>query len=120
MIITLNKQEMAALTLHMYIMRKNVRKGFKKNHGSSAATVLASYDDVKNTTAHALENMSENDEIFTFHYNINEINMLHSFLSFYLVEIEKEFSNADLNEEDRLQIDYLSSIKDKVDLLKVA
>lgn len=120
MIVTLNKQEMAALTLHMYIMRKNVRKGFKKNYKGSAATVLASYDDVKNTTAHALENMSENDETFTFHYNINEIDMLHSFLAFYLVEIEKEFSNADLNEEDRMQIDSLSRIKDKVNLLKSA
>lgn len=120
MIITLTRPEMAALTLHMYIMRRNVRKGFKRNHGKSAGAVLAAYDEVKNTTAHALENLAENDQGYTFHYNIQEIDMMQSFLSFYLAEIDKEMTVADLNQEDQDQILYLQAVKEKVDLLKAA
>lgn len=118
MILSLNKKEMAALTLHMYIMRKNVRKGFKSNYGSQAKSVLSSFDDVKNTTAQALEGMGEEESNHTFNYNINEIDMLHSFLSFYLIETRKEFSEQDLNSEDQEQINCLESIKSKVEHLK--
>lgn len=120
MMITLSRPEMAALTLHMYIMRRNVRKGFKRNHGKSSGAVLAAYDEVKNTTAHALENLTEDEQGFTFHYNIQEIDMIQSFLSFYLAEIEKEMNAADLNQEDQDQLVYLQAVKDKVDLLKAA
>lgn len=117
MILELNKKEMAALTLHMSIMRKNVRKGFKSNYGSLAKSVLSSYDDVKNTTAQALEGL-EGQEKHTFNYNIKEIDMLHSFLSFYLIETEKEFSSHDLKEEDKEHLTCLEQIKSKVEYLK--
>lgn len=120
MIIQLEKKEIAALTLHMSIMRKNVRKGFKSNYGRDSKDYIASYDEVKNTIAKELENMGENEDSCYFHFNIREIDMLFSFLDFYVNEVDLVINLEKLSQEDKEQMKYLSSIKDKVIECKAA
>lgn len=116
MILQLDKKEMASLTLHMSLMRKSVRKGFKSNYGSEAKGILESYDEVKSTVAQELE---KDVEQTILHFNIKEIDMLHSFLIFYIKELHK-FEVEKLNEVDLEQIQSLESIKEKVEECKAA
>lgn len=120
MILRIEQQETGTLLLHMAIMRKSVRKGFKKNYGSNSIEVLRSYDEVKET----LINVLERDNCaawYDLHFNIKEVEMLHSFLDFYTKELQKTFDNAPkISEEDTQQIQALNNIKIKVDEMMVA
>lgn len=120
LILQLEKKEMASLVLHMAIMRKNVRKGFKKNYGNEAKEVLSSYDEVKKTMIQVLEKMGEQEGKKELHFNIKEIDMLQSFLGFYIEKVEEEIKLNKMSEEDRDQIECLKSIDEKVDILKAA
>jgi len=113
MIIRLEQKEMGALLLHMSIMRKNVRKGFKSNYKGDSKKVLKSYDEVKETLTQALE--SNGTSWSDLHFNIKEVEMLHSFLSFYTKEIDRTFLDKKLSVEDQQQIDSLHEVKIKVD-----
>lgn len=118
MILQLERNEMAALVLHMSIMRKSVRKGFKSNYGSRSKEVLSSYDEVKNTVTQELEVFEGDTGHIVFHFNILEIDMLHSFLSFYTKELHK-FELDKINGTDLEQIKSLESIQEKVEECKV-
>lgn len=120
MILSLNHKEMASLVLHMSIMRKNVRKGFKKNYGKDSKETLASYDEVKETIIHTLEGMEEHQGEKDLHFNIKDINMLLSFLEFYIPKVEEEIKLIEMKEEDKDQMECLKNIKEKLDILKVA
>ncbi len=113
MLIRLEKKEVGALLLHMSIMRKNVRKGFKSNYKGDSKSVLASYDEVKNTLTQVLE--SDSNDWNDLHFNIKEVEMLHSFLEFYTKEIDRTFLDKKISVEDQQQIDSLHEVKIKVD-----
>lgn len=113
MILQLEKNEMAALVLHMSIMRKNIRKGFKSNYGTEFKVYLNSYDEVKLTVTEALEGMNEQDNHFTFNFNIREIDMIFSFLDFYIMQLHELVDLDKVNEVDSEQIQYLTTIKEK-------
>lgn len=118
MIVSLNRQEMASLTLHMNIMRKNVRKGFKSNYGHESKAVLESYDEVKKSIADELEKLGDQDGTSILNYNIREVNMLSSFLDYYLEQLNKEFKDKKLSDEDQQQIDCMIDVKKQIDELK--
>lgn len=117
MIINLNKSEIAVLLFHMSLTRKNVRNGFKSNYKGKHKEVLNSFDEVKNTlesTVNDLEVM-DNVEVMEFNYNINEINMIDSFLKWYIVKLEKTLkATGNIVDEDKKQIEVLKDIKKKV------
>lgn len=119
MILQLNNKEMAALVLHMSIMRKNVRKGFKSNYGNDSKKVIASYDEVKNTVATALETTHEDDSCY-LHFNIKEVDMLFSFLEFYVMQLHDTLDFKKISSEDNEQIECLKMIKSKTEELKAA
>lgn len=118
MIVNLSKTETAVLLLHMAMMRKSARNTFKRNYGKESKEMLSSFDEVKNSLD---ERMSEEieEEIpeemkYTFHYNIKEINMLHSFLESYVPKLEENLQAAgEIMEEDQKQIDCLREIEDQ-------
>jgi hypothetical protein len=120
MILRIEQQETGTLLLHMAIMRKSVRKGFKKNYGSDSIEVLRSYDEVKETLIRVLEGDSA-AAWYDLHFNIKEVEMLHSFLNFYTEELQKTFDNAPkISEEDTQQIQALNNIKIKVNEMRIA
>lgn len=118
MILLLNEQEMAVLVLHMSVMRKNVRKGFKSNSSVAHKEALASYDEVKNAVSEVLEGTDEKVEQ-VLNFNIKEVDMLHEFLQFYIGELESELSQGKLTDVAN-QVTYLKNILVKVQDLKIA
>lgn len=120
MILQLEKNEMAALVLHMSIMRKNIRKGFKSNYGTEFKLYLNSYDEVKVTVTEALEGLNEQDGHFIFNFNIREIDMIFSFLEFYIMQLHALVDLNKVNEVDSEQIGYLTTIKEKAKECKAA
>lgn len=114
MILELDKEEMAILIFHMSLMRKNVRKGFKSNLGKTYKEALFSYDKVKETVNEALEGAGE-EVNQTFNLETKEIDMLLSFLEFYIAELNKHLGTDPNN-----NISYLENILIKVQKCKVA
>lgn len=112
MLLVLNKEEMAILIFHMSLMRKNVRKGFKSNLGKTYKEALFTYDKIKETVNEALESSEEFDQ--TLDFEIKEIDMLLSFLEFYINELKHLATDRDNN------LIYLDNIFMKAQKCKVA
>lgn len=118
MILNISKVEMAILVVHMSAMRQNVRKGFKSNYGrKEGKEVLASYDEVKLAFQQAIEGLEDDSQAVDLHFNIKEVNMLHSFVSWYAAELELTFEAAGkkAGEEDQKQIDTFNEIKNRIE-----
>lgn len=118
MILNISKVEMAILVVHMSAMRQNVRKGFKSNYGrKEGKEVLASYDEVKSAFQQAIEGLEDDSQAVDLHFNIKEVNMLHSFVSWYAAELELTFEAAgkEAGEEDQKQIDTFNEIKNRIE-----
>ncbi|SGI72142.1 Uncharacterised protein [Mycobacterium tuberculosis] len=118
MILNISKVEMAILVVHMSAMRQNVRKGFKSNYGrKEGKEVLSSYDEVKLAFQQAIEGLEDDSQAVDLHFNIKEVNMLHSFVSWYAAELELTFEAAGkkAGEEDQKQIDTFNEIKNRIE-----
>jgi hypothetical protein len=113
--ITLERSELAILVLHMNIMRKPIKKGFKANYGHfESRKRLKTYDVIKERFETEL-----NEEIdpILFELTEPELNMLHSFINWYVQEIQKSAANqsADITKDEQIEI--LVSIQNKVNML---
>lgn len=118
MILNINKVEMAVLVVHMSAMRQNVRNGFKSNYGrKEGKEILISYDEVKSAFQQAIEGLEEDHQAIDLHFNIKEVNMLHSFVTWYAAELELTYEAAGkkAGEEDQKQIDMFNEIKNRVE-----
>lgn len=121
MYIKLEKIEMSVLLLHMKITRKNVKKGFKNNYGSKEGKeLIKQYDDITNFLENSIEGLEEgeNEQI---HLNEQEFNLLHSFLTWYVTEIEITFEAAGkkIAGENKEHLDILQKINDEVNRVKL-
>lgn len=118
MILNISKVEMAILVVHMSAIRQNMRKVLKSNYGKKEGKeLLASYDEVKSAFQQAIEGIEEDRQAVDLHFNIKEVNMLHSFISWYAAELELTFEAAGkkVGEEDQLQIDTFNEIKNRIE-----
>lgn len=105
MILLFNKEELATLVLHMNIMRHNIKKGFKSNYGrSEGKEKLKVYDGIKERFGNDLE--GEEKGFYEFNLDEEEMNMLHSFLSWYVEEIKlsAEDQGADIEKDEKIKI----------------
>ena len=117
--LALKKVEVATLILHMAIMRKNVKKGFKSNYGKQQGKeILNAYDELKDHLAAELESMDESQSERSIDFSEPNIVVLTSFLDWYVLEIELELADNNINKEDKEQVQILSEIKEKVNGLK--
>ncbi len=109
----LTSSELAMLVLHLNLMRKAVKKGFKKTYGMFGFKgKMKLYDGV-------LEYISELDIEQDQELQLSDEHheMLVSFLEFYVPELEK---GMDVSDEKQVNaIDILKSIKEKTKLQKV-
>ncbi|MBG9585540.1 hypothetical protein [Cytobacillus firmus] len=118
MILNISKVEIAILVVHMAAMRQNVRKGFKSKYGrKEGKEVLVSYDEVKSALQQAIDGLKEDHQAVDLHFNIKEVNMLHSFVSWYAAELEFPFeaTGKKAGEEDQKQIDTFKEIKKRIE-----
>lgn len=118
MILRMNQPEVASTVLHMAIMRKSVRNGFKRNYKERSKEMVASFDEVKDTMEKALVDLNENScHEMDLHFNVKEVDMLESFLAFYLPKMESY--KESFMEQDYEQLEHLQSIAEKLKELRV-
>jgi hypothetical protein len=80
----LERSELAILVLHMNIMRKPIKKGFKLNYGHfEGRKMIKEYDALKEELEDEL-----NEEIELVNFELNEQETNHSFLKWYVLEIK--------------------------------
>lgn len=105
MILVFTQEELATLVLHMNIMRHNIKKGFKSNYGRSGGKEkLKVYDEIKGRFGSGLE--EEEKSFYDFNLDVEEMDMLHSFLVWYVQEIKlsAEDQGADVEKDEQLTI----------------
>jgi hypothetical protein len=113
--LTIERSELAILVLHMNIMRKPIKKGFKANYGHfESRRHVKIYDGLKERLQQEL-----NEEIDPISLDVDEqeLNMLHSFINWYIQEIEKSATTqkADIAKDEQIEI--LVSIQNKVNMI---
>lgn len=113
--LTIERSELAILVLHMNIMRKPIKKGFKANYGHfESRRHVKIYDGLKGRLEQEL-----NEEVDPISLDVDEqeLNMLHSFINWYIHEIEKSATTqkADITKDEQIEI--LVSIQNKVNML---
>jgi hypothetical protein len=106
--IELERSELAILVLHMNVMRKPIKKGFKSNYGHfEGRKMIKKYDEVKERFENELKEESHlESEVLPFVLIDDEINMLSSFLTWYVEEIQKSAKQqgAKTNEDEQVMI----------------
>ncbi|MBH0176221.1 hypothetical protein IHV09_21940 [Fictibacillus sp. 23RED33] len=128
MILTLNKVETSVLLLHMATMRNSVKKGFKKAYGSKEGKeLLKRFDEVKEQlekeigalTQEEVEKVSLEDRT-DFHFNVNEFDMIYTFVMWYKPELQKLLKAAGkIKEEDQEQLNTLQGVIDQMEEVKL-
>jgi hypothetical protein len=111
--LTLERSELAILVLHMNIMRKPIKKGFKSNYGHfEGRKMIKEYDSLKEQLE---DELNEEIELVNFEFNEQKTNMLHSFLKWYVLEIKLSAEVQRANVERDEQILILEKINRLVD-----
>lgn len=116
----LNHSQTATLLLHMNIMRKPIKKGFKSNYGLlEGRKQLKLYDEIKDRIQNDLECFEL--EIYTLPLTKDQLNMLQSFVNWYVLEIkvsaETQGKKIGKEIEKDEQIIVLEEINEKINAL---
>jgi hypothetical protein len=110
--LALNHPDIAVMVLHMNFMRPTIKKGFKANYGrSEGKEKLKVYDEVKEKIVNEFE-ANEHAEEHEIELTEQQIDMLHSFINWYVSELKKD---GDHKDNDILQS--LERIKEKINIL---
>lgn len=88
---TLENKEVATLLFHMSVMRKSVKKGFKKTYGLlKHKTYIKTYDSI----VEDLKELASNEgEKYFLNLDEQENEMFQDFLKWYVVELEKDLGD---------------------------
>ena len=71
----------------MNVMRNNIKKGFKSNYGRiEGKKMIRVFDDIRDRFNS--EFVGEERELYEFNIKTDEIDMLHSFIAWYVQEIK--------------------------------
>jgi hypothetical protein len=119
--IILERSELAILVLHMNIMRKAIKKGFKSNYGLlEGRKKVKLYDTIKERFESELKEHTEEEEVdqqndaIQFVLIDDEINMISSFLTWYLEELKKSAKVQGVLTNKDEQISILMDINEKL------
>lgn len=117
--------ETEVLTVHMHVMRKNIKTVLKRNYGhGEGKRLLKVYDKVKDELKDKLEFL-EAEMGFPFVFNREEIDLIYSFLQIFFQKIEIEMKNKIMNQQERekakdnMKMDYLEQVREKVNLIYI-
>ena len=117
--------ETEVLTVHLHVMRKNIKTVLKRNYGhGEGKRLLKVYDKVKDELKDKLEFL-EAEKGFPFVFNREEIDLIYSFLLIFFQKIEIEMKNKISNQQERekakvnMKMDYLEQVREKVNLIYV-
>lgn len=108
--LTLEREELGLLVLHMSVMRKAIKKGFKATYGLlDGRKKLKLFDEIKDKLS---SDFDEDMDIFIFYLAADEIDMLASFLNWYVKELSKSTEELDAENKEILKI--LEQVNEKV------
>ena len=114
--LTLERSELAILVLHMNIMRKSIKKGFKSNYGQfEGRKKIKEYDQLKERFTEELK--EETDPVCFVLEDDPEMTMLHSFINWYVLEIQVSAEEQNVSTNNDEQVAILESIHKKVNLV---
>lgn len=107
-------EEFGMLLLHMNIMRNSIKKGFKKSYGrNEGKEKLSVYDSIITNLNDSLEIYGEK-EYYDTDLNYAQIDMLDSFINFYVDKLEQQAAGEKINHEGNETFLILNSVKEKV------
>ena len=110
MILSLNNQESAALTLHMSIMRKSFRNLLKKAYKEKKTEYLKAFDYVHEESKKGLNSTGNlGFDFYTMNLNIIDLEVLTEFLRAYTNKVNDEMGEH-LQEEDKEQLNVLMKL----------
>jgi hypothetical protein len=121
MIFKAKRKQLAALVLHMSVMRKNIKRGLKSNYGSKEGKELVKvFDKVKSQLQEALLQLEDDLQESTLIFEENELTLIHSFLSWYVTEIDVTYQKAgkQLDQEEKEQIELLKDFNKQIESMK--
>jgi hypothetical protein len=99
----------------MNIMRKPIKKGFKSNYGHfEGRKKIKEYDELKERFQ---DELNEETDPTCFVLEEQEVNMLHSFISWYVLEIKLSAAEKKAMIEKDEQIVILEAISQKVNAI---
>jgi hypothetical protein len=118
--INLERSELTILVLHMNVMRKAIKKGFKSNYGLlEGRKKVKLYDIIKERfeselKEHTEEEVDQQNDAIQFVLIDDEINMISSFLTWYLEELKKSAKVQGVMTNKDEQISILMDINEKL------
>jgi hypothetical protein len=117
--INLERSELVILVLHMNVMRKAIKKGFKSSYGLlEGRKKVKLYDTIKERFESELkehtEEVDQQNDAIQFVLIDDEINMISSFLTWYLEEIKKSAKAQGVMTNKDEQISILMDINEKL------
>lgn len=116
MILLTNKEEAAALTLHMSVMRADFRNLLKRQYKAKKGEYLKAYDYVKSECEKQLDNDLEYKEQ---HLNVIDLEVLTAFLNAYVPKLKETLEDANAEDEKDGQVFILTCIQQRCkELLK--
>ncbi|WP_332651612.1 hypothetical protein [Lysinibacillus sp. 54212] len=109
MILAIQKQEAAAMSLHMSIMRKSIRNMLKKRYSMQKKEWLSSFDYLVTSVRDFLEIGQEFGQL---NLNIRDVEMLQEFIRAYQqqIELNKQLQKQ-LTAADKEQLELLTAVQ---------
>jgi hypothetical protein len=112
--LTIGRSDLAVLVLHMQTMRQNIKRGLKANYGAfEGKQKVKTYDDTKRLLAESFED--ETEKAITLLED--QLDILNSFLEWYVPELILEAEDEGLNLSDNHSLNALERCKKEVALL---
>ena len=112
-LIPLERSELAVLVLHLNAMRNNIKKGFKRNYGLlEGKKKIKLYDEMKESFSLTFEQENENGT----ELDQEQLDMLQSFLEWYIEELSLEAEDEGMNYKENESIQALERVKEQVNL----
>lgn len=116
--LTFSNEEIAVLFTHLNLMKKSIRKGFKKSYKACWEEKYNDYLSVISALEVLIKDMDPEQEYFNVVLTEEQFVMLHSFINFYVVELNKKENSKDkLNHEVIKVMAILEGIQMKINVM---
>lgn len=99
-----SREEIAVLFTHLNLMKKSIRKGFKKTYKSCWEEKYNDYLSVIDVLESLIKDQESEIENFDGTFADEQFNMLHSFINWYVVELNKRENNKDKINHDVIKL----------------
>jgi hypothetical protein len=109
--ISLERSDLAVLVLHLNAMRNSVKKGFKRNYGLfEGKQKIKIYDAMKESFSGTFER----DEVNGTELDHEQLDMLHSFIKWYIPELSLDADDEGIKWESNESAQALERVKEQV------